>query len=213
MAIFHFNAKIIGRSQGRSATGAAAYRAGVRIEDTRTGLVFDYTRKRGVDGAELIAPDGAPLERSAFFCSLELAEKRSDAQLLREVEVALPRELTADQMRDLVRGFVRDQFTANGMVADIAFHHLAGANPHAHILLTLREWLGNGFGLKRREWNDRALCEQWRERWAHHANTALGDAGHAARIDHRTLFEQADDKQRAGLHADAIALDRAPTVH
>ena len=213
MAIYHLNAKTLGRSQGRSATGAAAYRAAARIADARTGLVFDYTRKRGVDGAEILTPDGSTPERAALWNAVELAEKRSDSQVAREVEVALPRELAPEQMRELVRGFVREQFTSAGMVADVAFHHLTGNNPHAHILLTLREWRAEGFGLKRREWNDRALCEQWRERWASHANDALARAGHAARIDHRTLAEQAATALDENRHADAIALDRAPTLH
>lgn len=213
MAIFHLNAKTIGRSQGRSATGAAAYRAGVRIVDLRTGLLFDYTRKRGVDGAEIHTPDGSQMDRAALWNAVEQVEKRNDAQVAREVEIALPRELTADQMRAAVRAFVGEQFVARGMVADIAFHHLNGANPHAHIMLTLRQWEGGAFGLKRRDWNDRALCELWRERWAHHANSALGAAGHAARIDHRTLIEQAAAAGRDGLHAEAVALDRVATVH
>ncbi len=213
MAIFHLNAKTIGRSQGRSATGAAAYRAGVRIEDARTGIVFDYRRKRGVDGSEILTPDGSVLDRSTLWNSVEHRENRNDAQVAREIEIALPRELTPEQMRDCVRGFVREQFTSAGMIADIAFHHLTRSNPHSHILLTLREQSGDGFGPKRRDWNDRALCVQWRESWAHHANAALGKAGHAARVDHRTLIEQAADAENAGHHADAIALDRVPTIH
>lgn len=213
IAIYHLNAKAIGRSQGRSATGAAAYRAAVRIEDTRTGLIFDYSRKRGVDGAEILAPDGAVLDRATLWNLAEHTEKRSDAQVCREVEVALPRELTPEQMRSLVRGFVREQFVALGMVADIAFHHLTGTNPHAHILLTLRDWREGAFGLKRRDWNDRALCERWRQGWADHANTALAEAGHAARIDPRTLVEQAAEALRDGRHDQAIVLDRQPTIH
>lgn len=213
MAIYHFNAKTIGRSQGRSATGAAAYRAGVRIEDARTGLIFDYTRKRGVDGAEILTPDGYALDRATLWNTVERCEKRVDAQLAREIEVALPRELTPEQMRGLVRRFASDCFVAAGMVADIAFHHLAGSNPHAHILLTLRDWQGGAFGLKRREWNERALCESWRTAWADHANAALEQAGHAARIDPRTLVEQAAEAGHAGRYSEASALDRQPTIH
>lgn len=213
MAIYHLNAKTLGRSQGRSATGAAAYRAAVRIEDARTGIVFDFRRKRGVDGSEILAPDGSAPDRATLWNAVEQAEKRSDAQVAREIEIALPRELAPEQMRETVRGFVREQFVALGMVADVAFHHLIGSNPHAHILLTMREWQGGGFGLKRREWNDRALCQQWRERWADHANAALAQAGQAARIDHRTLIEQAAAALAEDRHDDAIGLDRVPTIH
>jgi len=213
MAIYHLTAKTIGRNAGRSATAAAAYRAGVRIVDERTGLVFDFTRKRGVDGAEILAPDGTTPERAALWNAAEKAEKRVDAQVAREIEVALPRELSPDDMRRLVRAFVQEQFVAKGMLADIAFHNLTGTNPHAHILLTLREWSAAGFGLKRREWNDRALCAEWRERWADHANAALSAAGQTARIDARALVEQAADAAEQGETDKAIALMREPTIH
>jgi hypothetical protein len=213
MAIYHLSCKAIGRNQGRSATAAAAYRAAVRIEDARTGMVFDYSRKRGVDGSEILTPDGSNPERGALWNSVEQSETRVDAQVAREVEVALPRELTPEQMMATVRAFVSDQFTSLGMIADIAFHHLTDSNPHSHILLTMREKQGDGFGLKRRDWNDRSLLHQWRARWAHFANAALVEAGHAGRIDHRTLIEQAAEAEINGLHNDAIALDRQPTIH
>lgn len=213
MAIYHFNVKLIRRADGRSVVASAAYRSAQRLEDSRTGLVFDYRRKRGVDGAEILTPDGSAPDRSALWNAAEQSEKRVDSQIAREVEVALPRELTPNQMRDTVRAFVREQFNAVGMVADVAFHHLTGANPHAHILLTLREWNGAGFGLKRRDWNERDLCMQWRERWAAHANAALADAGHVERIDHRTLAEQAATALEEQRHDAAAALDRLATVH
>jgi hypothetical protein len=125
----------------------------------------------------------------------------------------LPRELTPEGMRALVRLFVRDQFVALGMVADVAFHHLTGTNPHAHILLTLRAWTEQGFGLKRREWNERGLCLQWREAWARYANEALARAGHADRIDHRTLLEQAAEALEQNRMSEAATFDRAPTIH
>lgn len=98
MAIYHLSAKAIGRSQGRSSTAAAAYRAGVRITDERTGLVFDFRRKRGVDGSEIFTPDGSQPERGALWNAVEKVEKRADAQLAREVEIALPRELNGLQL-------------------------------------------------------------------------------------------------------------------
>lgn len=212
VAIYHCSAKVIGRSSGRSATGAAAYRAGEKIVDHRTGLIHDYTRKGGVDHAQIIAPAGAPewaTDRSALWNEVEAAEKRKDAQLCREVEVAIPRELTVDQQRQLVLDFAREQFVARGMVADVAFHHQDGENPHAHILLTTRTIGPDGFGQKAREWNDRALLEQWRSQWAEHANRALERAGHAERIDHRSLADQGIDRQPTQhLGPTATAIER-----
>jgi len=202
MAIYHLSAKIISRSTGRSATGAAAYRSGSEIVDERTGLVHDYTRKGGVDGTALMAPAGAPewaTDRARLWNEVEQIEKRKDAQVAREIVVAIPRELGREKMAELVTGFAQDQFVKKGMVADVAFHHLDSENPHAHIMLTTRTIGPDGFGQKAREWNDKALLEQWRQQWEQHANKALEMTGHEARIDHRSL--------------EAQGIERAPTVH
>ena len=193
VAIYHLCAKPISRATGRSATGAAAYRAGETITDERTGLVFDYGKKRGIDHTEIMAPAHAPAwahDRAKLWNAVEHAEKRKDSQVAREVEVALPTELNPDQQRELVREFARSQFVDAGMVADIAIHHAKGENPHAHILLTMRDIGPEGFGPKNRSWNDQALLQNWREAWAVQTNQALERAGHRVRIDHRTLAEQ-----------------------
>ena len=141
MAIYHCSVKVIGRSSGRSATGAAAYRSGEKITDERTGIVHDYTRKSGIDHAEIIAPENAPSwvqDRSTLWNQVELIEKRKDSQVCREVEVALPAELSSAENQKLVQGFIKNEFVKNGMVADLSIHHAKGENPHAHILLTTR---------------------------------------------------------------------------
>lgn len=201
MAIYRFSAQVIGRSSGRSATAAAAYRAGVEILDERTGISHDYTRRSGVDETLILAPESAPSwaqDRAALWNAVESAEKRKDAQLCREVQLALPCELSADQRRALVVGFVRDQWVSRGMVADVALHapdrEGDTRNHHAHVMLTMRSVGPEGFGPKVREWNDKALLESWREAWQLHANRALELAGKSERIDHRTLQEQGIDR-------------------
>lgn len=202
MAIYHCSVKVISRSKGRSATGAAAYRAGERIEDRRTGLAHDYTRKHGVDHSEILAPDGAPAwvyDRAELWNRVEEGERRKDSQVAREVEIALPRELDAEQQRELATDYARDQFVSRGMVADVCLHHQDGDNPHAHIMLTMRELDGDGFASrKNRDWNDTELLEEWRAEWERHANDALERSGEAERIDHRSLEDQ--------------GLERAPTI-
>lgn len=216
MAIFHFSAKVIGRSQGRSATAAAAYRAGCRIEDRRTGQVFDYSRKRGCDGSEILAPDGAPKwvqDRAELWNRVEEKETRRDSQVCREIEFSLPRELEQEQMKALVIGFVQSNFVDRGMIADVAFHRLASNNPHAHVLLSMRSIDADGFGNKSREWNEHAHIERWREAWADCANRALDSAGHFVRIDHRSLAEQALIAAERDDFVAALGLYRVPTVH
>lgn len=202
MAIYHCNVKIISRSQGRSATGAAAYRSGEKITDERSGLVHDYTRKGNIDHTEILAPENAPSwvhDRSTLWNEVEHSEKRKDSQLCREVEVALPVELTLDENLELVRGFIKDQFVKKGMVADFAVHHAKDENPHAHILLTTREISPDGFGKKQRDWNHKDVLELWRMSWETHANKALEASGHDARINHRTL--------------EAQGIERLPQIH
>lgn len=202
MAIYHLSAKPISRATGRTATGAAAYRAGETITDERTGLVFDYGKKRGINYTEIIAPVNAPEwahDRDKLWNAVEHSEKRKDSQVAREVEVALPTELTPDQQRELVRSFARSQFVDAGMVADIAIHHAKSENPHAHILLTMRDIGQEGFGQKNRSWNDKEILEAWRKAWEVHANRALERAGQSARIDHRTLADQ--------------GIERLPQIH
>ena len=145
MAIYHLRASMISRSAGRSATGAAAYRAGELIHDARTGLDFDYRARSGVTHVEILAPAHAPAwvhDRAALWNRVEAAETRKNSQLAREVRVALPAELSHEQRVELVRDFCQRSFVDRGMVADIALHApgLTGdeRNHHAHILLTTR---------------------------------------------------------------------------
>lgn len=122
MATFHLSAKPISRSAGRSATGAAAYRAGAEITDERTGQVHDYTRKTGVLHSEIILPEGGTADRSEFWNAIEKHHKRGDAVLSREVEISLPTELTKEERQALAVGFARELADRYGVAADVALH-------------------------------------------------------------------------------------------
>ena len=197
MAIYHFSAKIISRASGRSAIAAAAYRAAEELEDVLTGRVHDYTAKQGVVHSEILLPDGAPArlrDRSVLWNEVEAGERRKDAQLARDVEIALPRELSRTEAIALVRDFVSEQFVARGMIADLNVHWGQTADgedqPHAHVMLTMRSVNEDGFGPKVRDWNATSLLTDWRKRWSELANERLCELGHDARIDHRSHAEQ-----------------------
>ena len=197
MALYHFSAKIISRSDGRSAIAAAAYRAAEQLEDLRSGQVHDYTAKQGVVHSEILLPEGAPArfhDRSVLWNEVEAGERRKDAQLARDIEIALPRELSRTEAIALVRDFVSEQFVARGMIADLNVHWgqtaEGEAQPHAHVMLTMRSVSPDGFGPKIREWNAVSLLTEWRQRWAELANERLCALGHDARIDHRSYAEQ-----------------------
>ena len=198
MAIYSMRMQVIGRSAGRSATAAAAYRSGEEIADERTGRTHDYTGKSDIYGSEILLPEGAPErmgDRTALWNEVERVEKRKDAQLVREVMVALPAELTHAQKQELTREFVRSEFVEQGMIADIGYHDFDSHNPHAHIMLTMRDVDADGFGKKRREWNKRQALERQRKAWEEYANRALERAGYDARIDCRTLKEQGIERE------------------
>ena len=141
MAIYHLSMKIISRSNGYSAVASAAYRSGSLMLDERTGLTHDYTRKSGVAEAVILTPATAPAwctNRAELWNAVEKAERRKNSQLAREIELAIPRELPQDAARETVLAFVRENFVSQGMIADVAFHHMDKTNPHAHIMLTTR---------------------------------------------------------------------------
>jgi Ti-type conjugative transfer relaxase TraA len=201
MAIYHLQAKVIQRSKGRSVIAAAAYRAAEALHDAELGRTQNFLAKTGVIHSEIMLPEGAParwLDRERLWNELTSVEKRHDAVLAREIEIALPRELSQAEAIRLARDFVGEQLVTRGMVADLSVHWgRAGdgeAQPHAHVLLTLRRIApgpaghpeDGAFGFKERAWNDKALLLTWRTRWAEMANARLAELGHDLRIDHRS---------------------------
>ncbi len=202
MATYRLSVKLISRSSGRCATAAAAYRAGERIVDARTGEIFDYRRRSDVLDRAILAPRGSPewvRNRTALWNAAEGAERRKDAQIAREIQVSLPHELSLKANRMLLHAFIKEQLTDRGMVADVAIHaaHRGSdeRNIHAHVLLTTREITSEGFGRKTRAWNDRALLETWRAEWERHVNRALELARVRGRVDHRSYAERGIDRE------------------
>jgi Ti-type conjugative transfer relaxase TraA len=197
MAIYHFSGTIISRSQGRSAVACAAYRCAERLIDERYNKTHDYTHKQDVAYTEILLPENAASflrDREKLWNTVEASEKRKDAQLAREFNFALPRELTLEQNIALAREFVQQTFVSKGMIADLAIHNDKTPDglqqPHAHVMLTLRQVTPDGFGQKVRDWNAKEHLLVWREAWADLVNQHLHLHGHDLKIDHRSLKEQ-----------------------
>jgi Ti-type conjugative transfer relaxase TraA len=200
VAIYHFSAKVISRARGSSAVAAAAYRSASRLHDERLDRAHDFSNKAGVVHSEVMLPEGAPealQDRETLWNAVEAKEVRKDAQLAREVEFALPRELSQKEGVELARSFVQREFVAKGMVADLNVHWDVGPDgepkPHAHVMLALRSVGPEGFGAKVRDWNRTDALVEWRQAWADHANTRLAELGIEARIDARSLKDQGLD--------------------
>jgi len=151
--------------------------------------------------SEIILPENAPPEyadRQTLWNAVEKNEKRKDAQLSREIIVALPKELNLEEQISVMRQYIKENFVKKGMIADFSIHHNE-KNPHAHIMLTMRNVSRNGFGLKNTDWNKKENLLSYRKAWTHIINNTLERKGLAERIDHRTLKEQ--------------GIDREPTIH
>ena len=230
IAIYHCSIKIVSRGKGKSAVAAAAYRSGEKLTNEWDGLTHDYTKKGGVVHSEILLPAHAPpafSDRSTLWNSVELSEKSNNAQLAREVEIALPVELSREEQTRLVREYCFSQFVSKGMIADFNLHDTGSGNPHAHILLTMRpldekgawlpkskkEYVLDENGEKIRlpsgryktrkvdlvDWNNRENAEVWRRAWADLANEFLAQNNRPERIDHRSYERQ--------------GIEQIPTVH
>ena len=230
IAIYHCSIKIVSRGKGKSAVAAAAYRSGEKLTNEWDGLTHDYTKKGGVVHSEILLPAHAPpafSDRSTLWNSVELSEKSNNAQLAREVEIALPVELSREEQTRLVREYCSSQFVSKGMIADFNLHDTGSGNPHAHILLTMRPLDENGAWLPKSkkeyvldengekirlpsgryktrkvdlvDWNDRENAEVWRRAWADLANEFLAQNNRPERIDHRSYERQ--------------GIEQIPTVH
>ena len=223
MAIYHLSAKAVSRSAGRSATAAAAYRAAECIEDERTGQQHDYTRKRGVECTEIVVPDGQPCpDRPTLWNLAEMAERRKDACVAREIEIALPSEITAERRHALAVGFARTLATERGCAVDVCIHAPSKdgdeRNHHAHLLMSTRTVrrlesgaivLGAKCEQERAGRDRKADLAAIRERWAVMCNAALQYAGQEARVDHRSLEAQGIDREPTRhMGPTAIALER-----
>lgn len=224
MAIYHATLKIYSRSAGHTATAAAAYRAGSRVADEGTGMTHDYTRRRDVVSADLFAPDGAPpwaSDTAALWNAAERAERRRNACVARELEVSLPVELDRAQRCALAHDLAR-MLVDRYRVAVLAAVHQPNPgnderNHHVHLLFSTRVLEAHGFGAKVRVLDDRstgpAEVRALRAEVADRINAALNAAGVVARVDHRSLEQQA---RRAVVRGDldaVAALARDPTRH
>ncbi|TLY70666.1 MAG: conjugal transfer protein TraA [Gammaproteobacteria bacterium] len=218
MAIFFLQISSVTRSAGRRATAAAAYRAGERIRDERSGELINCGRRRDVLHTEIILPrqfDGMPVpwarDRQRLWNTAEHAEKRYNARVAREYQLSLPAELDAGRRIALARTFARDVAERYKVAVDLAVHEPRPdgdpRNFHAHLLTTTREVTPAGLGAKagldipplerrRRELPDhRQEYLTLRERWATLVNEALREANVAARVDHRSLAAQGVDRE------------------
>ncbi len=232
MAIAHFSASIVSRGSGRSAVLSAAYRHCAKMEYEREARTIDYTRKQGLLHEEFLLPADAPkwvrslvADRSvsgaseAFWNKVEAFEKRADAQLARDLTIALPLELSAEQNIALVRDFVEQHILAKGMVADWVYHDNPG-NPHIHLMTTLRPLSDDGFGSKKvavigedgqpvRTKSGKILYKLWagstddfnllRDGWFERLNHHLALGGIDLRVDGRSYEKQ--------------GIDLEPTIH
>jgi hypothetical protein len=209
---YHCAVKNVGRANGRSVVAAAAYRAGERLEDARTGEVFDYRARGGVVDSFIMAPDNAPdwvQDRAQLWSNAELAETRANGRLATELELALPHEQDRKTQQQLVRDFLAPIIAREHVAADVAIHEPSEGkddrNIHAHVLLTSRMIDEGGFiekvkgqrkdiGVSGFARNGEAVLEI-RKEWEAYVNQAYERAGLDIRVDHRSHQERGIEQE------------------
>lgn len=223
MASYHLSVKTIKRSAGRSATAAAAYRVGERIECQREGRIHDYTRKQGIEETFILTPKDAPdwaTDRSRLWNEVEASETRRNSVTAREWELALPSEISAEERSQITRDFAQELVSRYGVAVDVAIHapHREGdqRNHHAHVLTSTRKLEPEGFTAKTRVLDSAKTggveIEQMRGVWADLQNRALERAGQVERVDHRSLEAQREAALERGDELTAEELDRDPEL-
>ncbi len=232
MAIYHMGIKSVSRGAGRSSVAAAAYRAGERLRDERTGVLHNYSNRTDVSHKEIVLPstlraeDAAwALDRASLWNTAERAERPRNARVAREYQVALPAELDAEGRLQLARTFASELAQRHNVVVDLAVHAPRPEgdprNHHAHLLVTSRQVSASGLGAKAgldMDSSERqrlglpvgiAEIKAIRERWATLSNQALAAAGLDVRVDHRSLRAQGIDREpQPNLPFAAIQMER-----
>lgn len=224
MAIFSVEVKSLSRSKGDSATAAAAYRAGLCVEDP-SGARHDYSKKGGVLSVDMLAPDGAPAwatDPHQLWAKVEEGATRKNARVAREVRAALPHELTPEQRRGLAKDLGQLLVERYGVAAQVAIHAPEkdgdNRNFHTHILITPRQVCPDGFGNSAAKVLDeyKAGAQELKDLRAaigERINAALAAAGVSERVDHRRLEDQKADALKRGDFSAVAKLDRVPTKH
>lgn len=211
MAIYHFNVKVVSRGKSASAVAKAAYISGEKIQNSYDGKIHDYRKKKEIVHKEILLPSNTSSEfinRAVLWNAVEQSEKRKNRQTAKHIDAALPVEISRDEQIDLVRNFCQQCFVSCGMCVDFAIHDKGDGNPHVHILLTTRRVDENGFTIKDRSWNEKALLLEWRKLWADWCNHKLYYVSDE-RIDHRSYAEQGIDKTpQVHLGAAACAIEK-----
>lgn len=246
MAIYHCSMKPISRSSGRSAVASAAYRCAAKLTNERDGITHDFTAKQGVEHCEIVLPEGVNAEwaqdRAALWNAAEFAEKRKDARVAREFEIALPFELSPEARLEITRSFAQDLANRYGTAVDFAIHRPHDEsdvrNIHAHVMMTTRQVGEAGLGDKTYiERENKWLLSQGlattdmqlrdiRQSWESIANERLAREGLDVRIDHRSHAElgfelvptehmgvHATQMQRRGMAVDRGRLDDEAFQH
>ena len=205
MAIYHFSVKAISRADGRSVVACAAYRSGEKLDCEYYGKEQDYTKKMGVEVSQIYAPENtksALLDRNQLWNAVEKVERKKNALLAREFEIAFPSELNAQQRKKMLDELCQNLVKKHGVIVDAAIHapHKDGGsderNYHAHIMFTTRAidpHTGDFSAKKYRDFSrdsgTKTVCH-WRESFADLTNDHLEKAGFAVRVDHRSYEDQ-----------------------
>ncbi len=235
MAIAFARARYISRSTGGSAARSAAYNAREGITDERTGTLYYFKHRDAPAHHEVLLPEGADAklaDTATLWNAAEAAEKRRDAQVARELVLALPanHELSPEDRVELARSFAQTHFVSKGLAVQLDVHapHVGDtdgdrANHHAHLLVTTRRVEGDHFARKKareldpevKSFRGRGVVtdgEHWGAAWRDHQNHYFAEHGLELRVDAASAVAQQHIGPLRMRAEDSAALARAEEV-
>ncbi len=202
----HYNIGFIKGSAGQIPVASAAYRAGEELHSEKLGITFNYSSKDDIIHSEITLPDNASerfSDRSVLWNEVELTERQSNGQFARSITADFDRGLSMEDNIELARKHIKECYVDKGMIADWSIHNSSssdgGDNPHIHIMLTMKDIVGDGFGRKNRGWNDKSLATEWRKNWADNTNEYLEKNKSTERVTEKSFKD--------------LGINLIPTVH
>jgi len=181
VAIYRLSSISISRGKAQSSVASAAYRSAESLLDKTIDKRFNYSRKQEVNYTEIMLPKGANdkfKDRETLWNEVEKAEKRKDAELAKEYQISIPKELNKEQSIELIKDFTQRMFVDKGLAADVCFHKLESENPHAHIMTTTRNLNEDGLSIKKdRSIKPKSYIIELRKEWETTANQYMQSKG------------------------------------
>ncbi|WP_410522450.1 MobA/MobL family protein [Orientia tsutsugamushi] len=156
MAIQFTRIEFLSRSTGGDSCRKAAYNARTIVENEKTGIKYNFSRKKDNVYHTVLIPDYVNQDFKNIQTLMNEVERTAknpkNTQLLKDIVIALldEKELNLEHRIELTHRIVDAmEWVQNGLGVQIDIHkpQIGDKNWHVHILLTMRRFREDGTGL------------------------------------------------------------------